>query len=44
MESIKDFFVGLLSVAGLVLYLAVACMVGVLPLMIGFYLWQKVLG
>jgi len=43
MDAIKDFIGGALTVAMVVVMWAIGCMVGVIPFLIGIYLWNKVL-
>jgi len=43
MDAIKDFIGGALTVAMVVVMWAIGCMVGVIPIIIGFWLWSKVL-
>lgn len=43
MEAIKNICLGACGLAVMLLYLAFACMMAAFPVLIGFWLWGKIL-
>ena len=44
MKAISEFLGGIASIVLVVAMWAIACMVGVIPFMVGIWLWTKVFG
>lgn len=44
MQAIKDFFSATIGFAIMIVMLLVSCMIGVIPLMIGIWMWHWLLG